>query len=64
LLSGIVVNGAILVLIFGSASVELRAPMAVVQISGIIVSTFITLFIIPIGYTIMDRLTPAGRRER
>lgn len=59
-----IVIGIIPQLIFGGAGVELRAPMAVVQIGGIIVSTIFTLFIIPIAYTIMDKLTPVGRRER
>jgi len=59
-----IVIGIIPQLVFGGAGVELRAPMAVVQIGGIIVSTFFTLFIIPIGYSILDKLTPAGRRER
>ena len=59
-----IVIGIIPQLVFGGAGVELRAPLAVVQIGGIITSTFFTLFIIPIVYTIMDRLTPAGRRER
>jgi HAE1 family hydrophobic/amphiphilic exporter-1 len=50
--------------IFGGAEgSELRTPMAIVQIGGVLVSAFFTLFIIPISYTIIDRLTPAGRRE-
>jgi len=55
-----IVIGIIPQLIFGGAGVELRAPMAVVQIGGIVVSTFFTLFIIPIGYTIVDKLTRRG----
>lgn len=47
----------------GGSGLEFRAPMAVVQIGGVLVSAFFTLFIIPVIYTIMDRITPAGRRE-
>jgi HAE1 family hydrophobic/amphiphilic exporter-1 len=59
-----IIIGIIPQLAFGGAGVEIRAPMAVVQIGGIIISMFFTLFVIPIGYTILDRLTPRGRRER
>lgn len=45
------------------AGLEVRAPMAIVQIGGVIISAFFTLFVIPAVYTIIDRLTPAGRRE-
>lgn len=48
----------------GGAGVEYRAPMAVVQIGGVLLSAVFTLFIIPVIYTMMDRFTPAGRRER
>ncbi|MDD3643581.1 MAG: efflux RND transporter permease subunit, partial [Candidatus Krumholzibacteria bacterium] len=48
----------------GGAGAEYRAPMAVVQIGGVLMSALFTLFVIPVAYTIMDRLTPAGRRER
>ena len=46
------------------AGSEIRAPMAYVQIGGVLVSAVFTLFIIPVAYTIIDRLTPRGRRER
>jgi HAE1 family hydrophobic/amphiphilic exporter-1 len=48
----------------GGSGLEYRAPMAVVQIGGVLISAFFTLFIIPTAYTFMDRLTSAGRRER
>ena len=35
---------------------ELRTPMAVAVISGLIVSTLLTLFIIPVIYSLVDRL--------
>jgi HAE1 family hydrophobic/amphiphilic exporter-1 len=47
----------------GGAGAEYRAPMAVVQIGGVLMSALFTLFVIPVAYTIMDRLTLAGRRE-
>jgi HAE1 family hydrophobic/amphiphilic exporter-1 len=51
--------------IFGGAEgSEFRTPMAVVQIGGVLVSAFFTLLIIPVAYTFLDKLTPAGRRER
>jgi HAE1 family hydrophobic/amphiphilic exporter-1 len=46
------------------AGAEYRTPMAVVQIGGVLMSALFTLFVIPVAYTIMDRLTLAGRRAR
>ncbi|MBN1886308.1 MAG: efflux RND transporter permease subunit [Candidatus Krumholzibacteriota bacterium] len=48
----------------GGAGNEYRVPMAVVQIGGVIMSAVFTLYLIPVAYTLMDRLTGAGRRER
>ncbi len=48
----------------GGAGLEFRSPMAIVQIGGVLVSAFFTLFVIPAIYTIFDLLTPAGIRER
>lgn len=39
---------------FGEAA-ELRAPMAVTVIGGLIVSTLLTLVIIPVVYSVSDR---------
>jgi len=36
---------------------EFRAPMAIAVIGGVITSTFLTLVVVPIVYTWMDRLT-------
>jgi len=44
------------------AGAEYRTPMAVVQIGGVLMSALFTLFVIPVAYSIMDRLTLAGRR--
>ncbi|NBC65504.1 MAG: hypothetical protein GVY07_07620, partial [Bacteroidetes bacterium] len=39
---------------FGDGA-ELRAPMGITVIGGLLVSTFLTLVIIPVMYSIMDR---------
>ncbi|MFH1999128.1 MAG: efflux RND transporter permease subunit, partial [Planctomycetota bacterium] len=36
--------------------IELRAPMAITVISGLITSTILTLFIIPLVYLITDKI--------
>ena len=41
---------------------EFRAPMAVAVIGGVIASTFLTLVVVPVVYTFMDRLTLRSRR--
>lgn len=38
------------------AGAEVRAPMAVVVIGGLLTSTLLTLFLIPAGYSLMDDL--------
>jgi len=45
---------------------ELRTPMAITVIGGLLVSTFLTLVVIPVVYSLLDRKTypavaPAGR---
>src|SRR5262249_44319222 len=35
---------------------ETRVPMAIVVLGGIIVSTFLTLFVVPCAYSLMSRL--------
>jgi len=47
----------------GSGS-EFRTPMATAIIGGVIASTILTLVVVPVVYTWMDRLTSRGRRER
>ncbi|HEX2998748.1 MAG TPA: efflux RND transporter permease subunit, partial [Armatimonadota bacterium] len=46
---------------FGRAS-EMRAPMAVAVIGGLILSTLLTLVVIPVAYTYLDDLTARLRR--
>ena len=44
---------------------ELRTPMAITVISGLVVSTLLTLFVIPAIYTQVSRLrTALGREEK
>jgi len=42
---------------------ELRAPMAVAVITGLISSTFLTLIVIPMAYSLLCRRTKAGAAE-
>jgi HAE1 family hydrophobic/amphiphilic exporter-1 len=51
-------------LVLGGSGSEFREPMAVVQIGGVLISAIFTLFVIPVVYTLLDRLTLAGRKER
>jgi len=47
---------------FGSAEgAELREPMALVVIAGLVVSTLLTLFVIPVGYRLLANLPLASR---
>lgn len=59
-----IVVGMIPQILGGAAGYEFRAPMAVVQIGGVVISAVFTLFIVPVAYTIFDWVTPAGRKER
>jgi hydrophobic/amphiphilic exporter-1 (mainly G- bacteria), HAE1 family len=43
--------------IFGSEGTELRAPMALVVITGLIASTLLTLLVIPVGYRMLALAT-------
>jgi len=39
---------------------ETRAPMAVAVIGGLITSTMLTLVVVPVVYTFMDRFSSSG----
>ena len=55
---------ALLPLAFGSGEgAELRGPMAVTIIGGILASTVGSLLVLPSLYLVLDRLRPGGRRE-
>jgi HAE1 family hydrophobic/amphiphilic exporter-1 len=43
---------------------EARAPMAVATMGGMITSTFLTLFLVPVVYTYLDRLSERLRGRR
>ena len=54
---------ALLPLAFGSGEgAELRGPMAVTIIGGILASTLGSLLVLPCLYLVLDRLRPGGRR--
>ena len=44
---------------------EVRAPMAITVIGGVLLTTFLTLLVIPVVYSVMDRkryvAPPVGR---
>jgi HAE1 family hydrophobic/amphiphilic exporter-1 len=44
-------------MIGGGAGVEMRAPMAVAVIGGLVASTFLTLIVVPVAYAISDTAT-------
>jgi HAE1 family hydrophobic/amphiphilic exporter-1 len=48
---------------FGDAS-ESRRPLGVVAVGGLVTSTMLTLFVIPVFYTIFDDLGARFRRTR
>jgi hydrophobe/amphiphile efflux-1 (HAE1) family protein len=43
---------------------ELQRPMAIALVGGIIVSTLLTLFVVPAGYSVLDDLTTRLRSRR
>jgi HAE1 family hydrophobic/amphiphilic exporter-1 len=43
---------------------EVRAPMAITVIGGLLVSTLLTLIVIPVVYTLFDRRSDEVYRER
>ncbi len=48
----------------GGAGAEVRAPMALTVIGGLVVSTLLTLVVIPVVYDLMDRRADAWYLER
>ena len=43
---------------------EVRAPMAITVIGGLLISTLLTLVVVPVVYTLLDRRSDATYRER
>jgi multidrug efflux pump subunit AcrB len=56
--------GAIPLLISSGAGSELRRPLGVAVIGGLLVSQFVTLYTVPIIFLTMDRLTNWSRGAR
>ncbi|WP_438481172.1 efflux RND transporter permease subunit [Oleiharenicola lentus] len=50
------VLGALPIAISGGAGAETRNPLGIVIVGGLAIATFMTLFVIPITYVLMDRL--------
>ncbi len=49
---------------FGGEGAEVKAPMAITVIGGLLVSTLLTLVVIPVVYALLDRQSDARYRER
>jgi len=49
---------------FGGEGAEVKAPMAITVIGGLLVSTLLTLIVIPVMYALLDRQSDARYRER
>jgi multidrug efflux pump subunit AcrB len=47
----------------GTEGTELREPMALVVIAGLLSSTALTLLVIPTGYRLLARLSPEMRKS-
>ncbi|RDZ29711.1 efflux RND transporter permease subunit [Lysobacter silvisoli] len=50
--------------LFGSPGAEVRSPMAITVIGGLLVSTLLTLVVIPVVYDLLDRRSDEHYRER
>ncbi|HXW53047.1 MAG TPA: efflux RND transporter permease subunit [Myxococcota bacterium] len=61
--SAAMVLGMLPTAIKGGDGAAFRAPMATAVIGGVIVSTFLTLVVVPVVYIYMDRFTLKGRKK-
>jgi len=43
---------------------EVRAPMAITVIGGVLLTTFLTLLVIPVVYSVLDRKQFVAREPR
>jgi len=48
----------------GGSGAEFRQAMAIVTMGGVLISMIFTLFLLPVLYSLFDRLTVRGRREK
>ena len=62
--SATIVLGMLPTALSDSAGSEFRSPMAISVIGGVITSTLLTLVVVPVVYTLLDRFTSRGREER
>ncbi len=62
--SATIVLGMLPTAISDSAGSEFRSPMAIAVIGGVIASTVLTLVVVPVVYTLLDRFTARSRAER
>jgi HAE1 family hydrophobic/amphiphilic exporter-1 len=58
------IAGMIPVAVARGDGAETRAPMAITIIGGLVTSTFLTLGVVPVVYSLMDQLTEKFRRRR
>ncbi len=61
--SAAMVLGMLPTAIKGGEGAAFRAPMATAVIGGVVLSTFLTLVVVPVVYLYMDKLRPRHKRE-
>ncbi len=62
--SATIVLGMLPTAISNGPGSEFRSPMSISVIGGVITSTLLTLVVVPVVYTFLDRFTSRGREER
>ena len=59
-----IMGGLPVALGIGSSGAEWRKPLGIAVLGGLTTSTFLTLFVIPVVYTLLDDLVARSRRRR